>query len=459
MLRTTTEEKHTLLVLELLAELLDRLVELEHLFELVGNLAKTLHDLFTPVLLRCSVFTEGESKHDHADELRRIGLCRSNTDLGTGVDVDTAVSEKRNGGTDDVDDTDSQSTALETVAESHERISGLTGLRDEDASIITEHGRLTIEEIGGQLHGNGDLSKFLEDTANCHAGVEGSTASNENQPSAAADGGHVLAETTKRHRLVLDIETTTHGVDDRLWLLEDLLLHKVVEATLHNLLKLNLKSLDGTNVGGAVVLLQTVNVELTLVDVCNIIVLKVQDLLGVFDDRSRVGGEEEFGGLGCAIIREEGTRLRAVKERLVWRSEESAGLSQSNVLLCALSGKSTLLVVLNVNEVDLHLLLCLDTNDKRRTLAGSNDLVGVVDRLDEETKGALELLDDGLDKDGERNVRVLIVDVFGELGDRLSICVGFELEALALQQCLQFLVVGDDPVVDDRKLPVRIRPV
>jgi hypothetical protein len=125
----------------------------------------------------------------------------------------------------------------------------------------------------------------------------------------------------------------------------------------------------------------------------------------------------------------------------------------------ALGGESgALVVVLDIDEVDLHLLLCADTDDEGRTLAGSDDLVGVVDRLDEETEGALELLDDGLDERGEAELGVLAVDVLGELGNGLGIGLGLELVALALEENLQLLVVCDDTVVDDGELPGGVRP-
>jgi hypothetical protein len=56
----------------------------------------------------------------------------------------------------------------------------------------------------------------------------------------------------------------------------------------------------------------------------------------------------------------------------------------------------------------------------------------VVNRLQQETKSTLELLDDRLGKDGEINVWVLIVNVFGELCNGLSIGLGLELETFAL---------------------------
>lgn len=126
----------------------------------------------------------------------------------------------------------------------------------------------------------------------------------------------------------------------------------------------------------------------------------------------------------------------------------------------ALCGKSrVLIVVLNINKVDLHLLLCSDTNDEGRTLAGSHNLMGEVNGLDEETEGALELLDHSLDERREAQLGVLGVDVLCELGNSLSVSLGLKFEALALKQSLQLLVVCDDTIVDDGEFPVGVGPV
>lgn len=289
--------------------------------------------------------------------------------------------------------------------------------------------------------------------------MEGCTASDKYDPAASPDGGEVLAETTEGDGLVGSIETTTHSVDDRLGLLENLLLHEVVEAALHDLLKLDLECLDGTDVGGSVILVEAVNVQRALVDVGNVVVLEVQDLLCVLDDRGWVRGEEELGGHRHAVVGEESTRLRAVEKRLVGRSEKSVALLQGNVVGSTLSGESGTLVVLDIDEVDLHLLLGPDTNDKGRTLAGSDNLMGEVDRLEEQAESALELLDDGLDQAGEAQVRVLGVDVLCELGNSLCVGLRLKLEALALEQDLELLVVCDDSIVDDGELPVGVGPV
>lgn len=81
-----------------------------------------------------------------------------------------------------------------------------------------------------------------------------------------------------------------------------------------------------------------------------------------------------------------------------------------------------------------------------------------MDGLQEKTESTLELLDDGLDERGEAQVGVLAVDVLCELGNGLGVGLSLELEALALEQGLELLVVCDDSIVDDGELPVRVGP-
>lgn len=291
-----------------------------------------------------------------------------------------------------------------------------------------------------------------------------STARNKDDSAAAADGRNVRAETAKGDSLVGGIETTSHGVDDRLGLLENLLLHEVIELALHDLLKLKLQGLDGAHIGAAVRLLKAVNVQRALVDVSNIIVLKVHDLLSVLDNGRRVRREEEFGGHGHAVVGHESARLRAVQKRLVGGTQKSVGvqevvllLLEGNVLGGSLGREGTLLGVLDIDEVDLHALLSLDTDDKGRTLASSDDLMRVVNGLDQQSVGTLELVNDSLGEVGEANIGVLVVQVLGELSNALGVGFGLELEALGAQEGLELLVVGDDTIVDDGELPGRVR--
>lgn len=169
-LAAATEQKQGLLVLESLgAQLLDGLVLGEDVLDLAADLSKTLHDLLATLLLGGAVFAKRKGEHDHGNELRRVCLGGGDTNLGAGVDVNTAVGEEGDGRANNVDDTDGQSTALQTVAEGHERVSGLAGLRHEHAGVVAEDGGLSVEEVGCELDGDGDLGQLLENATNGHA--------------------------------------------------------------------------------------------------------------------------------------------------------------------------------------------------------------------------------------------------------------------------------------------------
>ena len=56
---------------------------------------------------------------------------------------------------------------------------------------------------------------------------------------------------------------------------------------------------------------ETMDMQLTLGDVGNVIVLKVKNTLGVLDYRRGIGGDEEFDRLREAVLRHERTGLRA----------------------------------------------------------------------------------------------------------------------------------------------------
>lgn len=462
-LAATAEKQQGFLVLEdLLAHILDGLVKLKDRLDLARNVVKTSHNFLTALLLGGAVLAKREGEHDHGNELRRVRLGGSNTNLGAGVDVDTAVSEHGNGGTDNVNDTDGQRATLQAVSQGHERVRSLTRLRDKHTGIVAEDRSLAIQKIGGKLNSDRNLCQLFKDTTDCHARVVAGTTSNENDSAAATDGWKVRAETAEGNCLVRNVETTTHGVDNRLGLLENLLLHEVVKLALHDLLELKLKSLDGADVRRAISLLETVDVERALVNVSNIVILKVEDLLGVLDNGRRVRREEELGGHGHTVVGHECTRLRAVQKRLVGgtqkstvRGEEVLLLLKSHVLRRSFGGKGGAAVVtkLDVDKVNLHTARSLDTNDERRTLAGSDDLVGVVDGLDQQSVGTLKLLNNSLGKLSKANGLVLVVDVLGELGNALSISLGLKLEALGGEKGLKFLVVCNNTVVYDAEFP------
>ena len=173
---------------------------------------------------------------------------------------------------------------------------------------------------------------------------------------------------------------------------------------------------------------------------------------------------KSLNGSRGIIIREESTRLRVsqgLRDSTARNSEQVASTARQKR---ASVGLSVGLNKLNVNKVNLEFLLSLDTNEQGGTLAGSNKLVRVVNRLDNEAIGTLKLLDNLLGQIRKVGLvinavllNVLVVDELGELGNSLS--VGFRLKsvALGLEERLDFTVVGNDTIVDNDKLIVQVR--
>lgn len=236
-------------------------------------------------------------------------LGRRNTNFRTGIDVDTTVSFARKCGSDSVDNTDAKRSALHAVTKSEDRIRSLTTLAEEHNDIITEDGSLAIQEVRSELDTDGDLSQLLEDGARGQTRVVACSTRDEHHTPAAAHDRQVRAKTSKGDDVRIEVDTSTHGVDNRFGLFVNLLLHECVKFALHDSSDLELESLDGS--GGsdlawrlAALLLapHAVNVELTLGDVGNVVILKVKNAFGVLDDGSSIGGDEEFDGLRKAIF-------------------------------------------------------------------------------------------------------------------------------------------------------------
>ena len=83
----------------------------------------------------------------------------------------------------------------------------------------------------------------------------------------------------------------------------------------------------------------------------------------------------------------------------------------------------------------------------------------IADGFEKESEGALQLLDDSFSKRSEFDVWMFVVEEFSELGNTLSVCLRLKAEALGFQKSSQFLVVGNDTVVDNRELRLWVGPI
>lgn len=147
----THDEQRALLAQRRICERLVLAVVLEDLLDLAGELVEAVDDGVATGRERDAVLRELDRHHDERNVLRRVGLGRRDTDLGACVDVYAAVRLARDGGANHVDDSDVERAALEAVAHGEDRVGRLAGLRDEDAHVVAEDGRLAVEEVGREL--------------------------------------------------------------------------------------------------------------------------------------------------------------------------------------------------------------------------------------------------------------------------------------------------------------------
>lgn len=94
------------------------------------------------------------------------------------------------------------------------------------------------------------------------ARVVTSTAGDKHHTPTPPNDAEVGLESSEGDGVRVKVDTTTHRVDHRLGLLVDLLLHEVIERSLHDCSEFDLESLDSTDGRHAVVATEAVDVEL-----------------------------------------------------------------------------------------------------------------------------------------------------------------------------------------------------
>ena len=120
------------------------------------------------------------------------------------------------------------------------------------------------------------------------------------QPPAPPDLGDVALDPAEHDLLQLVVDPAPHGVDHGLGLLEDLLLHKTGEVSLHNLLDLHLEG--GDLPGGLPLPVDPVDGEDAHLTGGYVVVLEVDDPVGVLDDGRGVAGEEVLDGIAVGRV-------------------------------------------------------------------------------------------------------------------------------------------------------------
>lgn len=174
----------------------------------------------------------------------------------------------------------------------------------------------------------------------------------------------------------------------------------------------------------------------------NIVILQIQNSLGVLDDSRRVRGDKEFDRLRHTILRKESSRLgstqfRTSRVRSLRRNSEksTSDISIGHYQSAPISTLQTLTFAiiigvpnLNINEIDLEFAIRLDTDQQWGTSSSSDEFIGEMNGFETKCERTFEFLDDGLDEfvETESFGRLSVPDVFTQDGDGFGIGIGVE---------------------------------
>ena len=260
----------------------------EELLHLLRQLLK-LCDRLVVLLLFHRAERLAKRKADHVEhcELRRIGLCRRNGDLGARLGVEHVIRLTRDGRADHVDDGEDVAAALFRLAQRGHGIERFARLGDDNDKGLIVHDGVAVAEFGREHDLDIAAQQMLEIVLADHADmIRRAAGHNEN----AGKFTHLLngeLEIVEDDPAVLDARGDRAA--QRLGLLHDLLEHEVLVAALLGSLDVPRDAGDGLlhGLSGAVKDGITVGTHLG-----ELTVVEIDHIFRVRHERRHVGGEE-----------------------------------------------------------------------------------------------------------------------------------------------------------------------
>mmetsp|Transcript_13321 Transcript_13321/g.33769 ORF Transcript_13321/g.33769 Transcript_13321/m.33769 type:complete len:347 (+) Transcript_13321:948-1988(+) len=326
-------------------------------------------------------------------------------------------------------DTDAERLVPPRKLQGFENIRSFAALRDEEANIGPENGALAVQEVARKLYAHRHLGELLNQLSGRKTRIVRRSARDKYQPRGALDVREPVSDASELHskvRVALVVlpflDSTAHALQNRLGLLHDLLDHKVLVASLHYLLDLEVELRHQPALRDLHIILrpQMHEVQHAVAHMHHVVILRIKHLLRVLHDRARIRRKKQLRFPWNIRARRGRDRHRAVLHQQsppleVLPADDLQGPAAAD----AGAHERGLHEVVDGLVADAHELLreleVLDADDERGAALAGDDFVGEELGLDEEREGALEGVHDVHHEDGEvEGVAVVVFHVVVE---------------------------------------------
>lgn len=184
-----------------------------YLLDLLWKLVQSLNNFWTTGLCWDTILWDHKGKHNKGNHLGSVGLCGSNTNLRSSINMHSTVRLSADRRADCVSNSYNQGTTLFTVSEitvkfrlhpltkilmrnvnkmfflfftffmilpeSHESICSFSRLWNKEAHIISEDRCVAVKEVWGQINHYREFSELLQQLPCCNCWVVWCSASNK----------------------------------------------------------------------------------------------------------------------------------------------------------------------------------------------------------------------------------------------------------------------------------------
>lgn len=286
-----TEVQEVVCLAERLGNFGDAVGELERFRHEIRKFQKVLHDVGACFKAESALAAEQEGNHGEHGHLACESLGAGHADFRTGVQVDATVACASDRRTDTVTDGECGCAFLLGFAESGERICSFAGLADGNDESSRLDNRVSVAEFRSVFDFDRDASQVFNHVFTDHACIVACAAGGDDDAVDVTEFLDVRVEASELCVAFGGEQTTAHGIAQYFGLFENFLEHEVRESALGDCIGVEFHVLDfalhfvAAHVHDGIA---------AILDLDNVVVIKVNDFLRVVDDGGNVTREVEI---------------------------------------------------------------------------------------------------------------------------------------------------------------------